>query len=233
VGDKLVILGNGPSLLAHLERGDFDALAGIPTLGMNRIDLLYPLTSWRPTWYLLMEQMRPFPEPWATLLMEHIQPGVERVLLEGRFRRKVTEAINDTALLIGALAEVRWIHRATCDHYGQLWETHVPSEWHLPELCPFGGSISGALQLAFMLGYTDVGLIGCDLGIAESGDHFDPAYKSHVDGLFEEQDDTLRHAHRLASQAFGRAGRRVLNLGIGGALEEYLRMDLRRWLNES
>jgi hypothetical protein len=93
------------------------------------------------------------------------------------------------------------------------------------------------LSLAFMLGYSDVALIGCDLGIVaptpeQDFNHFHPSYHTFLDGQFEKQDGTLEHVHSIARTNFERMGRRIINAGIGGALNAYDRMPLVEWLND-
>lgn len=230
---KAVVVGNGPSLNAHLEAGDFDLLVGVDTLAVNRIDLLYGRTAWRPMWWVWTEQLGPdFPGTGmvAHALDAHILPGIEWCIVERRWQKPLMEELNRRQLPGSVVEGVRYVWRGACPHYGQVGgQGVIPAAWHLPEVCAFGGAISAALQLAYMLGYDDVGLIGCDLSIGWEPDHFDPSYHSYTDGVLYLQDDTLRAAHRLARRGF--EGRRLVNVGIGGALEVHPRMDLRRWLD--
>ncbi|MEJ2065812.1 MAG: hypothetical protein P8X74_21460, partial [Reinekea sp.] len=44
----MLVVGNGPSL----NDTPFESFVGIPAIGMNKIDLLYPQTDWRPSFVL-------------------------------------------------------------------------------------------------------------------------------------------------------------------------------------
>ncbi len=44
-GQPMLVVGNGPSL----NRTPLDKFAGVPSIGMNKIDLLFPRTTWRPS----------------------------------------------------------------------------------------------------------------------------------------------------------------------------------------
>ena len=60
-GIKTVVIGNGPSLAEHLSAGDFDLLMELQETGlvetwsMNLIDLIYPKTDWRPSFWVWVE----------------------------------------------------------------------------------------------------------------------------------------------------------------------------------
>ena len=90
-----------------------------------------------------------------------------------------------------------------------------------------------ALQLAFMLGYTNVVVIGADLGYVDGNDNnFDENYKARIDGDWSLHDQTLQHVHRMAREHYERWGRHIEYAGIGGLLEAYDRVDLQEWIND-
>ena len=249
---KAVVIGNGPSLREHLRRGDFERLAGVETVAMNRIDWLYdpdpeaglPGTAWRPTrwvwveYYGISDSADPdsMERTYTRVLERHVFPDVERCYISTHFRK----ALQDRAWRLRECERIFtrqkliWVDRCNW-HGGQCDSLERPEDWHLPMPCTFGGTINTALSLAFMFGFDDVAVIGCDLGIrrAEGPDdpnHFHPRYHTYLDGNFERQDDTLRHVHSIARRNFERCGRRIVNAGIGGLLEVYDRMPLEEWL---
>jgi hypothetical protein len=117
-----------------------------------------------------------------------------------------------------------------CDNENGNWE-------HKPIPCSFGGGMNTALSLVFSLGYKEVGLIGCDLGIKDpvggvDFNHFHPEYLTVTDFSFEDGqrvpnvNDILRTVHRDAEEHFRKWDRTIVNCGIGGELEEHERMSL-------
>ena len=48
IGKRIFLVGNGPSL----NNMNLDLLENEYSIGMNRIELLYPTTKWRPTHYI-------------------------------------------------------------------------------------------------------------------------------------------------------------------------------------
>jgi len=96
-----------------------------------------------------------------------------------------------------------------------------------------------AMQLAFHMGFREIGLVGCDHSFAVAG----PANKTVVSGTVDASHFDLRYfangvqwqlpdlieserAYLLAKKIFGAFGGRIVNCTIGGALEIYERLTL-------
>jgi hypothetical protein len=248
---KALIVANGRSLKDHLARGDFDVLEmlAVPTIAMNRIDWLYEPdpdeglagTVWRPTYWVWVEWVQADSEQQHLTRADVLQQVIERHILTDeqcwiatRFRKE----LRTRALQLGVqLNGVHWMERADCRHGVQVDSTSRPKAWHLPSVCPYGGTITAAYHLAWLLGATDVGVLGADLGLKEPDwvlrfdySHFHSQYFTACDGDLALQDDTLRDAHRLARKQFTRHGRRLVNVGIDGLLDVLPRMGLEEWL---
>jgi len=143
---------------------------------------------------------------------------------------------------------IRWIKRCPpqdghCGQVGLEDTSHpyqgIPEEWHYPTPCRFGGSINTALTIAWTLGWRDVGVMGCDLGIKEpekmkpDPNHFGEGdYPTYLDGRlqFNLQDDTLSLVHQMAKDYYLEHGGKITNVGIGGLLDVHPRMDLEEWI---
>jgi len=246
------IIGNGPSLRQHLERGDFDLLhqRGEVTFAMNKIHLLYELgdTSWVPTNYLFFEATgnaaRIETYDWVPYVSDWIKSGV-RCYIDETFRPRLLSEFGapnvqpiywkDERRADGVFDNVIWVRRWICHGASALHEKR-PESWHLPEICCYGGSMNIAAQLAFMLGYEPVYLIGCDLGFqddrgaAADPNHFHPDYWTADDFPLNTRDTTLRHMHSIIRKEFEKMGRHIYNAGIGGKLDVYERVDLREVL---
>ena len=244
---KAVIIGNGYSLNDHLDRGDFELLAGsgVDTFGVNEIHRIYHRTEWRPVYCVWVENMDRNGE---TMFKEHVIPQQEICFIREDFQRQILtdraikEKIermmygdrlyateNEIDIYHNPSKTLRWINRCT-GHNGQ-----DPGDWHLPIFCIYGGVITTALPLAFMIGYDDVAVIGCDLGTVPGvgGDHMDPDYVTASQDYSDQSlDDRLTNVHITAQRIYSQHGRRLVNCGIGGLLEAHPRMDLGEWIND-
>lgn len=102
-----------------------------------------------------------------------------------------------------------------------------------------------AMQLAFHLGFREVGLIGCDHNFAVTGpankkvvsgpvdaSHFDPNY--FANGAQWQLPDLIEseRAYLLAKKIFNAFGGRIVNCTLGGKLELFSRMTLDEFLSK-
>lgn len=208
-GKKAVILCNGPSLL----QVDFEALGDVFTFGLNKINLLFDRSEFRPSCVvavnpLVIEQNADFFN--ATDLPLFIDSGGSKHV---RMRKQVT-FLHSTPFP-GFARDCSW----------SIFQGHTVTYV--------------AMQLAFHMGFADVAIVGCDHDFASKGpankavvsgevdvNHFDPRYFSggvqwHLPDLFESEMAYARAKHIY--QAFGR---RLVNATVGGKLEVFDRMDL-------
>ena len=191
------------------------------TIGVNRFDLLN--LDWDPDWWVLADV---HPEDdwwdWDDLLSRKsyfLFRDHDRYFIEPH------EALNA-------------IFMKRCEHIGGKY---VPTEWHFPVPCDYGGGISIALQAAALMGRNPIYLVGCDLyepWEEKDGDinHFDPEYCPHKD--FHSDPETwgnlnrrLTMAHRVARDSAAAMGLSIYNATVGGKLEVYPRVDIRTVLN--
>lgn len=226
---KAIIIGNGRSLDTHLKKGHFDMIGDVPTFAMNNIDMLYNRTKWRPTYWFFVENKTESGTPmkdelamFDKLYKRHIEPGIENCIVSSDFVLKFPEKIE-------AAKNVSYVERCNEHDY---W--NPPTEWHVPKYCIYGGTINTVLMYIYndCSGFDDIGIMGCDLGMAGENDHFDPDYKSAIEpGVsWEEHNKALRKVHLLAYERFGATKRRIVNIGICGDLDIYPRMSFEDWL---
>lgn len=235
---KAVILGNGWSLQEHLERGDFDLLKQVDTFAMNLIDLLYDKTDWRPTNYIWIEQANQAGtiDRMQDIVEIHVRPKKEMCYIGVKFHSQLHRRFKNDFYTHSndfRREKINYLHRCSNNtHGGQADEALTPTQWHLPMPCCYGGTMNTALQLAFMLGYTDVAVIGADLGYKNgSNNNFDPSYTARIDGKWALHNQTLERVHSMAREHYEKWGRRIVNAGIRGELKAYDRVDLQEWLN--
>lgn len=159
---RIFIVGNGKSLTSK----QLDKIAGQPSVGCNRISLIYPSTDWRPTVYVHPESFAPD----LPFVKEHVDMGIECYIGEHYSRPPKGIMTLDDA------PNIHWIKE--CHHWYLNFDSpEVLDEWHFPQLCSFGGSVNIAMQVAIMQGYDELILLGCDLEYRKKGSHFDPAYE--------------------------------------------------------
>lgn len=213
-GERAVILGNGPSLLAS----DLDLLEGVFTFGLNKVNLLFDQTRFRPSCIvavnpLVIAQNRAFYNATAIPLFLDGWEGIKHV---------------------PPRAGVVYLHSTAVRRFARDcgWSVHQ------------GGTVTFvALQLAFHMGFQEVALIGCDHRFATTGpghgvvvagprdlDHFHPGYFSP--GQPWQLPDLVENeiAYLMARAAYQAAGRQLVNATSGGALELLPRQSLSDFL---
>jgi len=147
---KAFVIGNGPSLTPALLES-LDA----PTFAVNRIWKIFEWTSWRPDYYIRAEMPTYNPEHVKEDLNEIGRVGCVMYLQDG-FRS--LEPGNPHP-------RTRYEYFRACDGV----EAHA---WHLPTICGYGTVIHIAMQIAVTIGFDEIELIGCDLGLEHFYDEF-------------------------------------------------------------
>ena len=215
------MIGNG----ASLNETPVDALCDEFTIGMNRFDLLG--LDWNPDWWILAD-VRPNDGwwEWEDLLWRDSMFAFrehDRYFIEPYQRDNV-------------------IFMPRCEHIGGVY---VPTEWHLPTPCDYGGGISIALQTAASLGYAPIYLVGCDLYKYRGPDdvdinHFHPGYCPYKTKRGEElitperweaTNRRLVIGHDIAKRSASKMGVSIYNATVGGQLEVYERRNIHEVLN--
>jgi hypothetical protein len=213
VRGKAVILCNGPSLL----NVDFNLLAGVATYGLNKVNLLFEKTLFRPSCIVAVNR----------LVLEQNREFYNRTKLP-------LFLDSDAAGIIRLRANVTFIHSWFGARFARDCSMSVPQ----------GNTVTYvALQLAFHMGYRDVALVGCDHNFAVRGpanmevksgssdaSHFDPNYFSG--GMKWQLPDlpASEYHYALAGRFYSAFGGRVVNATTGGRLEVFPRMELGEWL---
>jgi hypothetical protein len=215
-GQKAVVLCNGPSLL----KTDFDRLAqsGVFTFGLNKVNLLFDKTAFRPSCvvavnHLVLEQNEAF-----------FNQTELPLFLDSRAHSFIKRRANVTFLK---------------QTYHKVFARDV--SWSIF----YGHTVTFvAIQLAYHLGFQEVALVGCDHNfpsakghanqtvVSEASDpnHFDPNYfaggvKWQLPDLFQSE-----VAYQMALEVYEASGRRIVNATEGGKLEVYPRQSLADFL---
>lgn len=211
-GSKAVILCNGPSLL----KVDFSKLSDVFTFGLNKINLLFDKTDFRPDAIvavnsLVMEQNADFFN--STEIPLHLD----------------TAAYTDFG--IRSRPNISFLHSGYNMHgFARDCSISITQGYTVTYV---------ALQLAFHYGFSEVAVVGCDHSFADKGpanktvvsgkrdvNHFDPNYfaggvKWQLPDLFESE-----VSYKRALNTYHAFNRKLVNCTDGGKLDIFPRMNL-------
>lgn len=208
-----LIVGNGPSL----NRTPLDEFIDIPSIGMNKIDLIYPRLKWRPSIVLCTNNLvaAQNQDAWA-------QAGVP-VYLSWKCRRLIRRELRREFSYFLSMATREF----------SLDAAHGVGS---------AGTVTyAALQFAYYMGANPVIIVGVDHSFAgaregkenliekRSGpdaDHFDPNYFRDGQHWGIPNLPLSEHGYLLARQAFESAGRRVYDATIGGKLSVFEKLGI-------
>lgn len=211
---RAFVIGNGPSLRST----PLDRLKGEISFATNRIHLIYPHTTWRPTHYVRAEEMTmPDQDVWKVDITTHLEMKVE-VWCNKWFMKWIRNMGKHNPKQVHIIKP--------CPHYQYHFDVpECPHLWHMPRLCTFGSSVNVAIQIAVQQGFSPIYLIGCDLGYSiHPQAHFDPHYTDGYQGYLREARyadmDTLT-AHAIAARS---SPAPIYNATLGGYLEAYPRV---------
>ena len=215
---RAFVIGNGPSL----KHAPMERLRGEFTIACNRFNLLG--LDWDPTWWIMADVKHEDGWwDWEDLLSR------KSAFVFREQDRPVIEPLKRSGV----------VYASRCEHIGG---EHVPTEWHLPEPCEYGGSISIGLQVAASMGRNPIYLVGCDLyqyrGPEVSDiNHFHPDYCPYkirkstgeemiTPKMWAATNHRLVIGHEIARRSAQAMGIEIYNATAGGALEVYPRVSL-------
>ena len=212
-GGKALILCNGPSLLSV----EFGSLKDVFTFGLNKINLMFERTDFRPS---CIAAVNPYViEQNAEFFNETDIP----LFLDGGGRRHVRT--RESVVFLHGTNLRRFARDCSISVYPGYTVTFV------------------AMQLAHHMGFREIALVGCDHNFATKGpanqavtsddvdpNHFDPNY--FAGGVRWELPDLVQSeiSYLMAGQVFEACGGRIVNCTDGGKLEVFPRMALADFL---
>jgi hypothetical protein len=212
LGQRCFIMANGPSL-ANM---DLSPLANETTFGLNRLYLLFEKLSFQPTYYVCVNE----------LVLEQFSSEIGALRMHKFLnwnRRRLFNADN-------ALIDFVRLSLRLQDKFARNFQHPLYS----------GGTVTYvALQIAYIMGFSEVVLIGLDHSFADTGipnkvemrqsetdvNHFHPNY--FPKGSKWQLPDLKRSelAYALARQAFERDGRQILDATVNGKCPVFKRAD--------
>lgn len=200
----MLVVGNGPSL----NDTPLDEFAGTPAIGTNKINLIFPRTSWRPSMILCMNRhvMRQNQDWFATTEIPVFYSWQSRWFISKENRNTASYFLNLT----------------TPD-----FSTDITSGVGLAWTITYA-----ALQFAYYAGADPVILVGIDHSFATKGpanklvinpgddvNHFDPGYFPAGTAWNLPDLQASEDAYRRARIAFENSGRSILDATTGGRLD--------------
>ncbi|MEM6692331.1 MAG: hypothetical protein AAF664_23070 [Planctomycetota bacterium] len=213
-GKKVIIVCNGPSLLST----EFDLLDGVFCIGLNKINLIFEKTRWRPNCIVAVNQK---------VMKQNEEFFRQSEIPLYLNRRLLTEP--------GGHPRASYLN---CQLPSGQFSTDASQG-----VCQGFTVTYVALQLAYHFGAKETAVIGCDHNFVASGspnseatangpdrNHFDPNY--FTGGVSWDLPDleSSEYHYRLALRAFEQDGRRLFNCTDGGKLEIFPRLTLREFL---
>ena len=225
-GEKCIIIGNGPSL----NKTDFGLLKGVHTFGVNGIfyaDDRLP----EPLSYYVVEDTKVFQENTEAVLEYGKKAG--RIILPTMYKSKCPDPSFITFFRMN----------------GGFYNEGGPDQGRprfsvdATEALYCGQSVTYInLQLAYWMGFSEVGLIGMDFSYSlpdgtvvdgihytSQGDdpnHFDPRYFGAGKTWKDPKLNRVGANYGLAKAMYEADGRKVVNCTVGGALEVFERVEL-------
>ena len=215
------IIGNGPSLA----KTNLDLLEGKLSYACNNIHLIYPKTKWRPTHYVRIEDppVLASGELWYESVIYHLIMGIP-CYLSGHFY--------DVRPELHEYRNYNYKSMKPCGHREWDPESEKPLEWHLPQICHWGGSVPVAMQLAIEREKVDqIVLVGCDMYPTEGEKYFHSDYNKGIEEFQtppKQANQDLLWAHMMGINYHRKRGLKydVINATVGGKLDLYPRAKL-------
>jgi hypothetical protein len=215
-GQSAIILCNGPSLNSV----DLDSLHGIFTFGLNKINLLFDRTAFRPSVIVSINKLA-------------IQQNAEF------FNATDIPLFIDCAArrFIKARSSVTLLHSSAIPKFARDCSVSI---------CQGHTVTFVAMQLAFHMGFQRVALVGCDHTFAVKGpanttviargpdrSHFDPRYFSPGQAWQLADLTASEYFYALAAEQYRLAGRTLVNCTSGGRLELLEKRSLTQFLGSA
>lgn len=208
------IIANGSSL----NHTPLELLKDEITWGMNRIHLHYSKTSWRPTYYLMVDynQQNP-PGYWKECIEAHW--NTKKFLWDG-FRDGHPYFEFEP---IGEVPNTTWLPRCKKHHYYMASNWKRAESWHLPTICTAFSGIGSMMQLAVQEGATEIYIVGADLYVSDYRlNFFTPNYTDDQRPRDVLDNENMNQVHKVARRS---SPVPIYNATIGGALEVHPRVD--------
>ena len=219
---RIFLVGNGPSL--NETPLDKMYMQGEYTFAMNNISRIFPKTVWRPSFYFAVSsnlkkkaRQRYFFEPSYLNIPCFIERGWQ-----------------------GVYPDRPNVYFIYCPYMKSETNMAIWSKDCSVITGRHATSMYSVMQIAVYLGFTELYLVGCDLGYAsfkkgeKDPSHFDENYWEGLHPFTKEQavkeNNNMTRAHEYAKKMLEESGITIKNATVGGELEVYERVDVHELL---
>lgn len=210
-GRPLLVIGNGPSL----NKTPLASYADLPAIGMNKIDLIFERTAWRPSAIVCLNNV---------VAIQH------------------QEVFAASPIPTFVAWKSRWFLKRKNRKVLRYFNVRESNDFVINPIESFGSSATVtyiALQLAFLTGADPVIIFGVDHSFKYSGEastyqrrtgedenHFHPDYFKSGTIWGTPDLDQSEVEYEKAHAAFKQAGRRIYDATVGGKLTVFPKLTL-------
>lgn len=209
-GQPMLVVGNGPSL----NKTPLEDFLGVPAIGMNKIDLLYKRSKWRPSIVMCVNNM---------------------------VVKQNMDAFRYHPIPVYLAWKARWFVTKRPQHL-HYFDLHNSDEFQTDAIRGFGSSVTvtyAALQMAYHMGADPVIIVGIDHNFDKVGghatyekrvgddvNHFDPNYfkDGTVWGL--PNLDASEEVYAKSREAFEADRRNIYDATIDGKLKVFEKITI-------
>lgn len=225
---RIWLVGSGPSL----RNTPIDALKGEDVMVMNKANRIWKELGFtlKPKYYFKIDYNSYDKLSWREEIA-WARHNCEKLFLWEQFMTgyKVGHSnYEDMPNGVGDIPNVQWIKK--CEHTAYQWDNwKAVKTWHLPKLCTAFGGMSTMMQIAAME-YDEIYLLGCDLGYTADRtlNHAIKDYTVDESDKVKMDNGNMLTLHEMARRS---SPVPIYNATIGGQLEVYPRVDIRKVLN--
>lgn len=233
-GERVFLVGNGPSLAET----DLNLLIDENTIAMNRISLIYPkVGKWRPTYYLFSSTNvmdKTWGDEWLSSVHSAISEPKTSSFIASEFKPYIDP--NDNFL------DVNWfssMSETRPNKNGEISPNSFSKDI-VERIDKSGTTMNLALQLAYHMGFSEIIIVGADLGwTKDSGttddpNHFDKSYRANISNPYK-ANQQMRNVHKLASSIFkkDKPSVKIYNASAKTVLDTYPIIDFEEYIRNN
>ena len=223
-GERCFVIGNGPSLSSS----DLDLIKDEKTFAVNKIYNIFPMTEWRPTYYLCMDYLSMIEEIASEINL--LEAGT--IFLNWQQYKQIQKRENyifcnfNPRYVINFWSDKKVVFSEDCSKYIDNARTVTYS----------------ALQMAVYMGFSEIYLLGVDnsFPIYKDGKgkkHFTDTKEAHFkNGGYNRVDymvkETNEYGYKIAQEYCMHKGVKIYNATRGGKLEVFPRVSLEEVLKK-
>ncbi len=197
-GKRVFLIGNGPSL----SKTNLDLIKDEYSIAMCRISLIYPKTSWRPSYYVFASSNckdKRWGKEWTDSVLNSVKENKTKSFIWEKYHKHFDKK--------NKYKNITWIKNITekkpnsnGDYEESWWPENIEER-----MDKSGTSMNLALQLANYMGFSEIIFLGTDLGYSvqktlnDDPNHFLGSYNAEiVPEKVNKINNQMANVHRLA-----------------------------------